>query len=84
MQNTTRASKKLTKKRAADMPPGGIKTRQKKVIAAHPTTRATRSKKSLTVQHEEGSTGFSTGGAAPSPQLEDISSNFDNLNMTEG
>ncbi|TVT98399.1 hypothetical protein EJB05_56300, partial [Eragrostis curvula] len=60
-KNTTRASKKHTNKRAADMPPAGMKTRQKRVLPARPTTRTTRSKKSLTVQHEEGSTGFSTG-----------------------
>ena len=78
------ASKKIRNKRAAHIVPAGMKTRHKRVLATQPTTRATRSKKSLTTQHDDASAGFSTGGAAPSGQVEEISANFDNHNLTEG
>jgi hypothetical protein len=49
-----------------------------------PTTRATRSKTNFTVQLDDASTGPSTGSAAPFDQVEEISANFDNDNLTEG
>jgi hypothetical protein len=49
-----------------------------------PTTRVTRLKKNSTVQRDDTSTEFSIGSAAPSGQVEQISTNFDNHNLTEG
>jgi hypothetical protein len=61
--------KKMTTKRSAPTP--------------MPTIRATRSKTNVTVQLDDASTGFSTDSAAPSSQVEEISTNFDNHNLTE-
>jgi hypothetical protein len=49
-----------------------------------PTTRVTRLKKNSTVQRDDTSIEFSIGSAAPSGQVEQISTNFDNHNLTEG
>jgi hypothetical protein len=69
MQNITRGHKKITSKR----PPIDM-----------PNTRATRSKKNMAVQHDDASNGFSISTAAPSSQVEEISANFNDHNLTQG